>query len=154
MKNKRNFGLEIPNIESATDFVGEILKQYKCTGRDLVRAQLFTEETIVYWTESAAPNDVFQIDLRKRFKTISLSLSYRGPQSNPLTPSEEEDESEYRFIGQNILIGLSTVTYTYEDGCNIITFTIREKGISMLHTEYRLKRMDIKGNVALSDLIG
>lgn len=129
MKDKKDFRLEIANIESATDFVHDLLKQYRCTDRDIVRAQLFTEETIVYWTEVAGESDIFQIDLRKRFKTISLSLSYRGAQSNPLALSdEEEDESEFRFIGQNILIGLSTVTYTYENGCNVITFTIKEKG--------------------------
>lgn len=131
MTNKRDFGLETANIEKATDFVRNRLKQYRCTERDMVRAQLFAEETIVYWAEVAAAGDTFQIDLRKRFKTISLSLSYQGPQSNPLAPSDEEDdEAEFSFIGQNILIGLSTVTYIYENGCNIIIFTIKEKGIN------------------------
>ncbi|MDD3894886.1 MAG: cation:dicarboxylase symporter family transporter [Syntrophomonadaceae bacterium] len=129
MNGKRDFRLEIANIESATDFVRDQLKQHKCTDRDIVRAQLFTEETIVYWTDVAIESDTFQIGLRKRFKTISLSLYYCGAQANPLTLSEkEEDESEFRFIGQNILIGLSTVTYTYENGCNIVTFTLKEKG--------------------------
>ncbi len=121
--------LEIKNIKSATDFVRNMLKQYKCTDRDIIRAQLFTEETIVYWTEAAAESGTFEINFRKRFKTISLSLTYRGAQSDPLSPpNEEEDESEYGFISQNILIGLSTVTYNYENGCNVVTFTLKEKG--------------------------
>lgn len=131
MKGKKDFRLEIASIESASDYVRDLLKQYKCTERDMVRAQLFTEETIVYWTEIADEGDIFQINVRKRFKTISLSLSYRGAQSNPLAISdEEEDEAEFSFIGQNILIGLSTVTYNYENGYNVITFTIKEKGIN------------------------
>ncbi|HBK54458.1 MAG TPA: sodium:proton symporter [Syntrophomonas wolfei] len=129
MKDKRDFRLEIASIESAGDYVRDILKQYKCTDRDMVRAQLFTEETMVYWTETANEGDILQINVRKRFKTISLSLSYRGAQSNPLAISdEEEDETEFSFIGQNILIGLSTVTYSYENGYNVITFTLKEKG--------------------------
>lgn len=131
MKDKRDFRLDLANIENAVDFVRDRLQQYKCTNRDIVRAELFTEEAIVYWTKVAVEGDAFQIHLRKRFKTISLSLSYRGEQSNPLALSDEaEDESEFRFIGQNILIGLSAVTYTYENGDNVITFTIKEKGIN------------------------
>lgn len=129
MKGKKDFRLEIASIESASDYVRDLLKQYKGTERDMVRAQLFTEETIVYWTETANEGDILQINVRKRFKTISLSLSYRGAQSNPLAISdEEEDETEFSFIGQNILIGLSTVTYSYENGYNVITFTLKEKG--------------------------
>ena len=129
MKGKKDFRLEIASIESASDYVRDLLKQYKGTERDMVRAQLFTEETIVYWTEIADEGDIFQINVRKRFKTISLSLSYRGAQSNPLAISDkEEDEAEFSFIGQNILIGLSTVTYSYENGYNVITFTLKEKG--------------------------
>ena len=129
MKGKKDFRLEIASIESASDYVRDLLKQYKGTERDMVRAQLFTEETIVYWTEIADEGDIFQINARKRFKTISLSLSYRGAQSNPLAISDkEEDEAEFSFIGQNILIGLSTVTYSYENGYNVITFTLKEKG--------------------------
>ncbi|MDD4803295.1 MAG: cation:dicarboxylase symporter family transporter [Syntrophomonas sp.] len=131
MENKKSLKLEIKNIKSATDFVRDMLKQYKCTDRDIIRAQLFTEETIVYWTEAAAESDTFEINFRKRFKIISLSLTYKGAQSDPLAPpNEEEDESEFGFIGQNILIGLSTVTYNYENGCNVVTFTLKEKAFN------------------------
>ncbi|MEN6459946.1 MAG: cation:dicarboxylase symporter family transporter [Syntrophomonas sp.] len=128
MESRRSFKLEISNIKNATDFVRDLLEQYKCTDRDIIRAQLFTEETIVYWAGTAAENNTFEINLRKRFKTISLSLIYKGAQSDPLSPPDEEaDESEFNFIGQNILIGLSTVTYNYENGCNVVTFTLKEK---------------------------
>jgi len=133
MKNKSDFRLETASIEKATDFVSELLKPYKCNNRDIVRAQLFVEETIVYWAEVAAENDTVRIDLRKRFNTLSLSLSYKGPPSDPLSlPDEVDDESEFGFIGQNILIGLSTVSYTYENGHNVVTFTLKEKGANPL----------------------
>ncbi len=130
MAEKENFKLEIASIEAATNFVRNLLKQYKCTNRDIIQAELFTEETIVYWANVAAPNETFQIELRKRFKTITLSLTYRGAQANPLDLSEEAEDDEFSFIGQNILIGLSTVTYYYENGVNVVTFSLKKKGLN------------------------
>lgn len=133
MAEKRDFRLEIANIENATNFVRDLLKQYGCcTSRDIVQAELFTEETMVYWAKAAAENDTFQIELQKRFKTIAISLSYRGAPSNPLARSDEDEDDEFRFIGQNILIGLSTVAYSYENGCNVVTFTLKEKELQNL----------------------
>ncbi len=133
MNDKREFALEIKNIHSAVKHIRELLNQYKCTDRDIVRAQLFAEETVLYWAEQASTKDSFQIGLRKRFKTISLSLSYQGLPSNPLDLSmEAEDDAEFRFIGQNILIGLSNTSYRYENGHNVVTFTLREQGINPL----------------------
>jgi Na+/H+-dicarboxylate symporter len=130
MAEKKDFKLEIASIEAATNYVRDLLKQYRCTSRDMIQAELFTEETIVYWAEAAAASDSFQIELRKRFNTIALSLSYRGAQSNPLSPSDVDEDDEFRFIGQNILIGLSTVTYSYENGFNVVTFTLKQKGLN------------------------
>jgi len=130
MAEKKDFKLEIASIEVAASFVRNLLKQYKCTNRDIIQAELFTEETIVYWAKAAAPNETFQIELRKRFKTITLSLTYRGAQANPLDLSEEAGDDEFSFIGQNILIGLSTVNYYYENGVNVVTFTLKKKGLN------------------------
>jgi Na+/H+-dicarboxylate symporter len=130
MAEKKDFRLEIANIEAATNFVRGLLKKYKCASRDMIQAELFTEETIVYWAKAAAAGDTFQIELRKRFKTITISLSHRGAPSNPLSPSDVDADDEFSFIGQNILIGLSTVTYSYENGCNLVTFTLKEKGLN------------------------
>jgi Na+/H+-dicarboxylate symporter len=130
MANKKDFGLTIANLGTATNFVGDLLKKYKCTSRDHVQAELFTEETVVHWAKAAAAEDTFQIELRKRFKTITISLSYRGAPSNPLSPSGGDADEEFGFIGQNILIGLSTVTYSYENGCNVVAFNLREKGLN------------------------
>lgn len=109
MNGKKGFGLEIENIQKAVAYVRDLLKKYKCTDRDIIRAQLFTEETVLYWAEQAGAHETFQIGIRKRFKTITLSLFYQGLPSNPLAraANEEEDDCEFRFIGQNILIGLS-----------------------------------------------
>ncbi|HWQ75455.1 MAG TPA: cation:dicarboxylase symporter family transporter [Syntrophomonas sp.] len=131
MADKREFKLELASIEGATVFVGNLLQQYKCTDRDIVRAQLFTEETILYWAKAVPDNPTLHISLRKRFKTISLSLSYGGLPSNPLVlPDEEEAEAEFNFLSQNILIGLSNVSYAYENGHNVVVFTIKVPGIN------------------------
>ncbi len=127
MANKKDFKLEIASIEDATNFVRDLLKKYKCASRDKTQAELFTEEAVVYWAKAAAAGDTFQIELRKRFKTITLSLSYRGAPANPLSPPDEDEDDEFSFIGQNILIGLTTVTYSYENGFNVVTFTLKEK---------------------------
>jgi hypothetical protein len=129
MADKKDFKLDIANIENAINFIRDLLKKYKCTSRDMIQAELFIEETIVYWAKAAAANDAFQIELRKRFKTIVISLSYRGAPSNPLVLDADEDD-EFSCIGQNILIGLSTVTYSYENGCNVVAFTLKEKGLN------------------------
>ena len=130
MQWKKEFGLELMNIENVTDSLRDILKKCKCTDRDIVRAQLFTEETILFWSKAASVGDTFQIEIRKRLKTISLILSCKGMQADPLAKSDSEADEEFNFIGQNILIGLSTVTYNYEKGCNIVAFTIKGKGIN------------------------
>ncbi|HWQ75348.1 MAG TPA: cation:dicarboxylase symporter family transporter [Syntrophomonas sp.] len=128
MREKRDFSLDITNIDSAVGFARELLQQCQCSARDQVRAQLFTEETLVYWLESAGAGGMVQISARKRFKTISLFLTYQGSMANPLAMDEAAgDEAEFRFIGQNILIGLSNVSYNYENGCNIVIFTLKEK---------------------------
>lgn len=132
MNGNKGFGLEIENIQKAVAYVRDLLKKYKCTDRDIIRAQLFTEETVLYWAEQAGAHETFQIGIRKRFKTITLSLFYQGLPSNPLAlaANEEEDDCEFRFIGQNILIGLSNNSFHYENGCNVVTFTLREQGMN------------------------
>lgn len=133
MEVKKYFQLKLDSIDEANEFVQKLLQKYKCTKMDNMRAQLFVEEAIVYWEQEAQENATFEISLRKRFKTISLSLNYWGDPSNPLTipeSSEEDSEQEFNLIGQNILIGLSTVTYSYENGCNNVSYTLKEKPVN------------------------
>lgn len=133
MEVKKYFSLKLNSIDEANEFVKELLQKYKCTKIDNMRTQLFVEETIVYWEKEAQENATFEISLRKRFKTISLSLNYWGDPSNPLTlpeTSEEDAEQEFNFIGQTILIGLSNVTYSYENGCNNVSYTLKEKPVN------------------------
>ncbi len=132
MADKKDFKLEIASIEDATNFVRDSLQKYKCAGRDRVQAELFTEETVAYWARAAAAGDTFHIGVRKRFKTITLSLTYRGALADPLTLPEEDQDDEYSFIGRNILIGLATGAYSYENGYNVVTFTLKEKGLNPL----------------------
>jgi Na+/H+-dicarboxylate symporter len=130
VETKEFFSLSLDSIEAATRFVRTLLEKYKVTNMDIVRAQLFVEETIVYWEKASRENEKFSISLRKRFKTITLSLNYWGEQSNPLTLPEETEESEIDLIGQNILIGLSSVTYSYDNGCNNVSYTLKEKPLN------------------------
>ena len=130
METKKFFSLSLESIESASEFVRTLLEKYNCTKMDSVRAQLFVEETIVYWQKASRENEKFEISLRKRFKTITLSMNFWGEQSNPLTLPEETEESDYDLIGQNILIGLSSVTYSYDNGCNNVSYTLKEKPLN------------------------
>ena len=131
MQGKREFKLEIANIDNAADFIHELLKKYKCSDHDIVRAQLFAEETILFWLDSSGQGGTFQVDLRKRLKMISLILTCRGMQSNPLAiPGEEDSDSEFQSIGRNILIGLSNVTYSYENGNNLVAYTLKVKSVN------------------------
>jgi len=130
VETKKFFSLSLDNIEIATAFVRDLLEKYNCTKRDSVRAQLFVEETIVYWEKASQENEKFEISLRKRFKTITLSMNYWGDQSNPLTLPEETEDADLDLIGQNILIGLSSVTYSYDNGCNNVSYTLKEKPLN------------------------
>ena len=127
MKVKKFFTLSLESIDDAYEFVQKLLLKYNCSKSDIVRAQLFVEETIVHWQKGAQENETFEISLSKRFKTITLSLNYWGNQSDPLTLPEEVDDPEFNLIGQNILIGLSSVTYSYENGCNNVSYTLKVK---------------------------
>jgi len=127
MEIKKFFSLSRNSLDDANKFVRDLLLKNNCTKSDNIRAQLFVEETIVFWEKEAKENDTFEISIRKRFKTISLSLNYWGDQSNPLTLPEDAEDPEFNFIGQNILIGLSSVTYAYENGCNNVSYTLKAK---------------------------
>lgn len=130
MDLKKEFLLELSNIRPATEFVRDVIKQYKCTNRENIWAQLFTEETMVYWAKMAAAGNPLKIAFHKRFKTISLSMSFVGAPANPLAISEGQDLPEEDLIGSNILIGLSHATYTYKNGCNKITYTIKQTAVN------------------------
>ncbi len=129
MAGKKEFKLDISSINEARDFVGNLIGKYKCTERDRILAQLFVEETFLYWSPKLGAQDSVHINVHKRFKTISLTLSCPGIQANPLVLDDNAD-AEFDFIGQNILIGLSKISYSYENGHNTITYTIKEKPVN------------------------
>ncbi|PKM75134.1 MAG: sodium:proton symporter, partial [Firmicutes bacterium HGW-Firmicutes-17] len=119
MEIKRILPLQLSSLDEANAFVREMLHQYKCPKTDNMKAQLFVEEAIVYWAVQADDKASFELSIQKRFKTITLTLNYWSDPENPLTLPETSDDQDddYNRIGQNILIGLSSVTYSYEKGC-------------------------------------
>ncbi|AFA48801.1 dicarboxylate/amino acid:cation symporter [Acetobacterium woodii] len=131
MEQKKTLLLSLSSLDEANEFVQEMLQNYKCPKSDSIRAQLFVEETIVYWLKEAKQNETFELSIKKRFKTITLTLNYRSEPKNPLTASElsEDQELEFSRIGQDILIGLSSVTYSYEKGNNI-SYTLKQKPLN------------------------
>lgn len=132
MTARKSLPLTLANIENASVWTSELLQKYKCTKSDNMRAQLFIEETIVYWLKKAPENAFFEVSIEKRFKTVSLILKFFGKQANPLAIHElsECPEEDANRIGQDILIGLSSVTYSYENGCNKISYTLKQKPLN------------------------
>ncbi|OFV70406.1 dicarboxylate/amino acid:cation symporter [Acetobacterium wieringae] len=132
MEVKKILPLSLASLDEANVFVSELLQKYKCPKTDNMKAQLFVEEAIVYWSERASDQAHFELSIQKRFKTISLTLNYWGNPENPLTlPETPEGEAvDYNRIGQNILIGLSSVTYSYEKGCNNVSYTLKQKPLN------------------------
>lgn len=132
METKKILPLNLASLDEANEFVQELLQNYKCDKTDNLRAQLFVEEAIVYWEKNAPENARFELAIQKRFKTITLALNYWGDPENPLTVAEtaEDEEFEFNRIGQNILIGLSAVTYSYEKGCNNVSYTLKQKPLN------------------------
>ena len=132
METKKILPLSLENLDEANGFVQAMLEKYKCSKTETMKAQLFVEEAIVYWHERAKADTSFELAIQKRFKTITLTLNYWGDPENPLTlPEPTEDETaDYNRIGQNILIGLSAVTYSYEKGCNNVSYTLKQKPLN------------------------
>jgi len=128
METTRNFRFGEGCISRAHSFVVNHLKKLKCSDRDITRAEVFTEETILFWSEKSNPGNLFQIIIRKRFNSISLYISFQGEPSNPLAlPSVKMDKTDYGCVGQYLLIGLSTVGYTYTNGVNQVSFKTKVK---------------------------
>lgn len=132
METKKILPLQLSSLDEANAFVRDQLQKYQCPKSDNMKAQLFVEEAIVYWAGQAQANASFELSIQKRFKTISLALNYWGDPQNPLTLPEtgEDEEADYKRIGQNILIGLSAVTYAYENGCNQVSYTLKQKPLN------------------------
>lgn len=132
MGTKKLLPLSLLSLDQANAFVQETLKKYKCSSTDNMKAQLFVEETIAYWQERSSDKGNFELSIQKRFKTITLALNYWGDPENPLTLPEttDDEESDYKRIGQSILIGLSAVTYSYENGCNNVSYTLKQKPLN------------------------
>ena len=128
METKKILPLRLASLDEANGFVEALLNHYKCPRSDNLKAQLFVEEAIVYWADQADDAASFELSIQKRFKTITLTLNYWGDPHNPLTlpePSKDE-EADYNRIGQNILFGLAAVTYSYEKGCNNVSYTLKQ----------------------------
>lgn len=132
METKKILPLQLSSLDQANGFVAELLQKYKCPTSDNIKAQLFVEEAIVYWAEKAEANASFELSIQKRFRTITLTMNYWGNPENPLTLPEttDDEQADYRRIGQNILIGLSSVTYSYEKGCNNVSYTLKQKPLN------------------------
>lgn len=132
METKKILPLRLSSLDQANAFVEELLQKYQCPKTDTMKAQLFVEEAIVYWQEHAEAEAKFELSIQKRFKTITLTLNYWGDPQNPLALPEpsEDQEADYNRIGQNILIGLSAVTYSYQKGCNNVSYTLKQRPLN------------------------
>ncbi|WKY48925.1 cation:dicarboxylase symporter family transporter [Eubacteriaceae bacterium ES3] len=126
-----SFPLSLSSIKETNEMVNEILTKYKCSRNDNIKAQLFVEEAIVFWERYKHTNDQFEVSITKRFKTITLTLNFCGESLNPLMANDTyPNQDDYDALSQSILIGLSSVTYSYENGCNKIAYTIKQKPIN------------------------
>ncbi|WKY45893.1 cation:dicarboxylase symporter family transporter [Eubacteriaceae bacterium ES2] len=126
----QSFPLNLKSIQEANEMVNEILTKLKCSRAENIKAQLFVEETIVFWEKNGQKDQKFEISITKRFKTITLSLNSFGESLNPLSYEGSSGEDDLDTLSQNILIGLSSVTYAYENGCNQIAYTIKQKPLN------------------------
>jgi Na+/H+-dicarboxylate symporter len=125
----QTFPLSIKSIQEANEMVNEFLTKLRCSRSENIKAQLFVEETIAFWEKNGQKDQKFEISITKRFKTITLSISLYGESLNPLNYQGISDD-DMDALSQNILIGLSRVTYAYENGCNQIAYTIKQKPVN------------------------
>lgn len=127
MSFNRTYPMQIEHLKSITDDVRSQLMATKSLEREAFRAQLFIEETMLFWLDHIPGGESITLTLGKRFKTITLTLSYCEIEANPLAMPEDAAPDESSRIGQNILMGLLHVAYAYDNGINKITYTLKEK---------------------------
>lgn len=121
------FDATIENVEMATEFLGNALKEFNCSGKEIRSTQLALEELIVNVANYAYPEKGGRIVLRVSFSgenKVEIEIIDSGVPYNPL---EKEDPDVSRPIRQRKAGGLGIylakklvdeLEYKYEDGKN------------------------------------
>ena len=131
MQLNEKFVLEKANIPIILAHIREKLNRYNLHEPDILRAELFAEEVLVRWMADESENDKVTILIKNRFLSITLTLVYAGNMLDPLSGEDPEmDEREFGNIGQQILIGLSHVQYSFKNGFNKIVYSLKKRRIN------------------------
>jgi Na+/H+-dicarboxylate symporter len=131
MQLNEKFVLQKAILADILAYIRKKLNKYRLDEREILRAELFAEEVLIRWMAVATENDTVNVLIKKRFFSITLTLVYKGDMLDPMSDEDSEmDEKEFANIGQQILIGLSHVQYSYKNGLNKIVYPLKKRGIN------------------------
>lgn len=124
---------EKEQLDTINDFIGEELEKYGCSMKARMQVELAVEEIFVNIASYAYRPEVGEaeicVDADGDPPVITLRFLDRGKPFNPLINSEEDilaAAQEREAGGLGILLvrkNMDEVTYSYEDGRNILTIT-------------------------------
>lgn len=113
-------------VDEYSERIGELLKEMKFSGKDIIRFRLSVESAMVYWMENLEEGVECEFSAKTLLGRLSISVSCEGKKCDPRADSS----AEYGALADYSLLqtlGL-TVGYTYENGVNRINI-MPQKGV-------------------------
>ena len=112
LKNiKRTFLLSGTGIDECSEFVGEILDEYKVETQNKLRIRLTIEELLLRYRDQFGEGQEFLVTVNRRIGNPGLTIEVEGSNYNPLA-KQEEDQDEWNTSILNTL-GVRPQFYHY-----------------------------------------
>lgn len=118
--------LNAENIDSAIEQIASFLRDNGVDGRQVIRTQLALDEAMLRFRDEFGEDHEFDLNFHKRFGTLNVKISVPGHSVDVLT-AEAEDGFDLGSSFFSSLLGddFGTLTYSYRDGMNNVSFTMR-----------------------------
>lgn len=129
--NLTTFTISGTNYNEAVEWMEDRLAELKVPRREILTAELLMEENFIRLAEASGDGKSFSADLaiRKRFGDVSLRLSAKGAQYNPIVELNETAEDERDMYSLAILKAhREAMSYAWKKGRNIVSIRVHKSG--------------------------
>ncbi len=126
--SKKEYFLTPEGIDDFSAFISDTFEALNIEKKEVLRLRLTFEEVLLKWLPNAEYNDVFSVEIRKKFKKISVKLTYKNKPLNPFVKPETEDEFLDKPFSQTLLENLGIVPiWQYKNGLNAVVLSYKTK---------------------------
>ncbi len=128
LSGKKEYFLTPEGIDDFSEYISDALGSLKIEKKEVLRLRLTFEEVLLKWLPCAEENDVFSVEIRKKFKRLAIKLTYKSKPLNPFIKeaSESEDELSEKSISQSLLENLGIVpAWQYKNGQNAVVLSYK-----------------------------